>query len=282
MHRINTILLIVLSLVSCGNKEQINRLQSERDSVMVENRQLTSFINAVSESMDIIAIHEGTLFDLSDADGMPLPSQEQVKQKLEQFQNLLDQQRQRMTALEDSLKSNSDARTTKLQNIIQGMKKQIAEKDALITQLHEELNHKDVDIEELRSRVFHLKKNVSELTQQTIEQEEAIQIQSNMMNEGYIKLGTKKELTETGLLSKSSLFSRKKLDVSNIDVSLFTKIDMREFQELPIPGKNPKILTPIPESAYRIDKNDDKTYTLIVIDPTLFWSVSNFLVIQYK
>ena len=84
------------------------------------------------------------------------------------------------------------------------------------------------------------------------------------------------------LLAGSGIFGKKKLDVSNLNPEQFTKIDIREFQELKIAGKKPKILTQMPESSYRFDTNPDGTATLVVTDPTKFWSISNFLVIQYK
>ncbi len=282
MYKLGTLFIIAFLFTSCGNKQQKERLQFERDSVLIENQQLISFIDAVSESMDSIICQEGVILDFSNGDGMPLPTYEQIEQKLDFFQEVLNRQRQRITELETSLENTYNAQTAKLQNIIKGLNKQIEEKDAVIAQLREELNSKNFDLNKLRSRISLLNENVSELSQRTLEQEETINVQSDMMNEGYLKVGTKKDLEAAGLLSKSNLFSRKKLDVSNMDISLFTKIDMREFHEYIIPGKSPKILTPIPESAYRIEKNGSQTCTLIVVDPTLFWSVSNFLIIQYK
>lgn len=103
-----------------------------------------------------------------------------------------------------------------------------------------------------------------------------------MLNEGYVKAGTKKELQAAGLLLSSGLFGKKKLDVSNLNPEQFTKIDIREFQELKIAGKKPKILTQMPESSYRFDSHSDGTTTLVITDPLKFWGISNFLVIEYK
>lgn len=139
-----------------------------------------------------------------------------------------------------------------------------------------------MNIAQLQSRVSNLTEDVSNLNQINQEQEQALTAQSDMMNEGYIKIGTKKELQSIGLLSKGGLFSKKKLNISNLDPNVFEKIDIREFHTLTINGKSPKILTQIPETSYQITKNSDGTSTLTISDPTLFWSVSNFLIIQCK
>lgn len=284
MKKIGIIMVMVPALVatSCGDKQRIERLEAERDSILTEHLQLSEFLGTVSQSMDSIAMQEGDIFKMNNVEGTPVPTKEQIKENLNLFEELLNRQRARIAFLEDSLKNATDSRATKLMSIVRGLRAQVEEKDKMIAQLRGELKNKNADIVKLKSHVSALSENVMALNEQTQEQEAALTAQSDMMNEGYVKAGTKKELQKLGLLSGSGLFAKKKLDVSNLNTDYFEKIDMRTFQELRIEGKNPKILTPIPESSYQIDKNDDGTCTLKVLDPTLFWSVSNFLVIQYK
>ena len=62
---------------------------------------------------------------------------------------------------------------------------------------------------------------------------------------------------------------------------MFTKVDIRTFTEVTINSGNPKILTQMPASSYRIEKGKGSSI-LYILDPTAFWSVSNYLIIQTK
>ena len=102
----------------------------------------------------------------------------------------------------------------------------------------------------------------------------------DLLNEGYIKIGTKKQLTELGIVSGGFL-KKTKVNYDAIKKGAFMRVDIRQFTEMTIESGDPKILTQMPKTSYKIIKNG-KTSTLYVIDPTAFWSISNFLIIQTK
>lgn len=279
MYKLGALVLGAVCLGACkGGEEQsqkISMLEQERDSILLANGQLNSFLDIVSQSMDSIFIQEGYLGDLSNtAEGTPVSKKKKLLDNLNSFGALLQRQRERIEFLEDSITNLSDAQNVKFLTILRGLQAQIKEKDAMISELKVELSKKNANIALLESRV-------SALNEKTQEQETIMTVQSDMMNEGYVRLGTKKELQRDGILTRAGLF-KKKLDVSNFNPELFTKVDIRTFLELTIEGKNPEVITQMPESSYQMDENEDGTYTLRILDPTSFWSVSNYLVIQYK
>ncbi len=123
------------------------------------------------------------------------------------------------------------------------------------------------------------------LTQQNVqqevkiaEQEEVLVQQDALLNEGYVKIGSKAELKAAGLLTGGFL-KKNKVDMSSIDKSLFQKVDIRHVTEIPIPSKKPKLLSPAPADSYHFE-TDGGSSTLVITNPTRFWSVSNFLIIQ--
>ena len=279
MYKLGTLVFVALCLGACKSGEEqsqkISILEQERDSILLANGQLNSFLDIVSQSMDSIFMQEGYLGDLSNtAEGTPASKKKKLLDNLNSFGALLQRQRERIEFLEDSITNLSDAQNVKFLTILRGLQAQIKEKDAMISELKVELNKKNANIAQLESRV-------SEKKKKTQEQETIMTVQSDMMNEGYVRLGTKKELQRDGILTRAGLF-KKKLDVSNFNPELFTKIDIRTFLELKIEGKKPEIITQMPASSYQMDENEDGTYTLRILDPTSFWSVSNYLVIQYK
>ena len=77
-------------------------------------------------------------------------------------------------------------------------------------------------------------------------------------------MGTRKEL-------KSNDINVKDKD-SGYKTSLFT----------PVGSKSAKILTKHPEKSYQLVRGEDKTYTLVIKNPTSFWNASKYLIIQIK
>lgn len=89
-----------------------------------------------------------------------------------------------------------------------------------------------------------------------------------------------KQLVASGLL-KGGFLQKKKVNYEDVDKSKFNAVDIRKFREVTLKSNNPKILTPQPSnSSFHFEENGDGTCTLVITNPTQFWSVSNFLIIQ--
>lgn len=273
--------IIVLTICSCGSKSSDSSTELKNDSIQEENRYLNAFIDEVAQGMDSLVVGEGMILSNS-AEGTPLNSKQQITANLKVFEEIVNRQRDRIAELEKSLKDNKSAHAASMKKIINAMKAQLAEKDKEIAALKEELSSKDFSISRLETRVASLNKDVEGLTTKNKAQKEALVTQSDMMNEAYVLIGSKKELKAAGVLSGSGLFSKSKLQSSDFDASKFKKVDIRKYTSVKLDGKKPKVLTPSPASSYTITDNGDGTSTLSITDATAFWSVSNFLVIQVK
>jgi septal ring factor EnvC (AmiA/AmiB activator) len=284
---IYVLLLSVVALCSCGHNKTENVAQ-QRDSLMNEDNRMNEFLDIVSVSMDSINGKESCLF-LS-KEGKPLSNKEQIRDNIKLFKYTLDQQRKRIADLEAQLGQKNDARTQKLRSIIKSMQAQLDEKDAMISQLTEELNQKNTDIASLQAHVSKLNNHVSTLTNQVGELNKAnqdkdanIEKANNeiaQMSVGYVKIGTKRQLSDAGML-RGGLFQKKRLDLSNIDNSAFNSVDIRNFSELSIPGKKVTVITQHPASSYSLEANGSTTI-LKVSNSSSFWSTSHYLVIMYK
>ena len=99
--------------------------------------------------------------------------------------------------------------------------------------------------------------------------------QDAMLNQCYMVVGSKKDLEKKGVVKKGRLIAQNALDRSK-----FSKVDIRRFVELTFSAKRPRILTDMPENSYELTTDGDGNFTLSIINPTTFWSVSNYLVIQ--
>ena len=277
----------ILLLAGCsdGSKDKIAEMQETIDSLkrVDANRQndignLTMFIETLSEGLDSIAQQEHSLFYTNKGKEGTTIDRKQLRKNLEMFQQTLIGQRERIAQLADSLKRKG-ADMKKLNKIIDYLNQQLDSKDLLIKALRADLEKKTVNINELNDKVTALTEDNTKLNQQIEMQAEALATQSNEFNQAYVKIGTKRELKSCGLLSGGFL-KKTKVNYTNLQTSLFTKVDIRTMTEIPINSSNVKVMSPMPVSSYTIVREDDGRTILRILDPSSFWSVSNYLIIQ--
>ena len=278
---------VIICYISCadGKQQEIDRLNSTVDSLLKDNAQkdgeikdMMSYVGVMADGLDSIAQKESMLFTNKGKEGTILDKQ-QLKKNLEMFEKTLADQKLRISQLVDSLKAKG-ARLEKLNTLVDYLNKQLEEKDNLIKELRADLNKKNVDITQLKGKVESLNARNAALKEKEEKQAEALTVQSDMLNEGYVLIDTKKSLSDKGVIS-GGLLKKTKVNYNSLQKSQFKKVDIRHFTEITIDSKKPKILTPMPASSYRIDTNGS-TSVLYISDPTAFWSVSNYLIIQTK
>lgn len=276
------ITIITVMFFSCkGNKTNIigrENLQTKVDSLNVLIKDMDLLLETVNLSLDSVTKMEGEI--LHTISESPISRKKQIMQNLATYKSILKIQHKRISLLEEKLKKNG-MNTKNLLKTIELLKAQLAEKDEAIVELTAELEKRHYDINSLKQNVTKLSVKVSELEKEAKTQEETLTLQTDMMNEAYVLIGSTKELKTKGLLTGGSIFKKSKLDVSKIITEDFEKIDIRRKTSFSIPAKKVQILTSMPVDSYNIRKNDDGTCTLKITDPSRFWSVSNYLVVKY-
>lgn len=269
-----------------GSNGDIMQLVAERDSLKATIEKQKDDLNAINvlvttinQSLDSISVQEGLVF-VSNSE-KPVSRIEALK-NLERYEYVLNNQREKIDSLENELKKNAKTDTKELNGLITHMKSQLAQKDEQIALLRTELSKKDVNLASLRrqvasqrDRIASQTEAIANLDQKTKAQSEALSRQTEMMNQCYVLLGTKKELKGKGIISKKKLVADAALDKSK-----FTKVDVRDYREVTFAAKNPKVLTNMPQSSYVLQSNGYRSYTLRITNVTAFWSISNYLVIQ--
>ena len=267
---------------ACGNKVEGNpeadSLRNVLNEKLSEMSEMGLFLDAVNASMDSVVNMDGNI--LQTVGESPLSRKQQIQQNIEAYKLILQRQRERLATLEEKLKG-SEANNEKMLKIISSLKQQLNEKDQAIVELTEELGKRNVDIKTLKTHVEKLNTQVAQLEEETKSQEQALVAQSDIMNEAYVFIGSKKELKDAGLLTSGSIFKKSKLDLSQLNASAFNKIDIRKAKSFTIPAKKATVLTQMPSDSYTISDNGDGTSTLDVTDPSRFWSMSNYLVVKY-
>lgn len=288
-----SLLLLALCFVaSCGKKENAvdaDALRIERDSLYAlanaNQRHLelmTSFFDEVSACIDSVTEQERLLTIQIGTESNRRYSQSDVARRLNQLSQIILEQRERIASLVDSLNNRVDTmRTSGLRNTIAYLTKQLTEREAQINRLKAELSGHQRNITSLKERVNQLTNDVDELSSQNTALSEAVQVQSEIINEGYVLVADKKQLKEMGIIEGGGFLRKSKTNLSNISTSHCNKVNIAMFRELPINAKKVKILTPAPASSYTLRQSGDMT-TLIVNDANDFWSLSNILIIQIQ
>lgn len=275
-----------LAIICCSNKGdlekehlemQIDSLEHANNKIAKDLNDLNEFVTILADGLDSIAYQENILFSNKGKEGISF-NKEQIKQNLEFFEELLAKQKEKIQTLTDSLRSKG-ANMDRLKALVEYLNKQLEEKDAVIKQLRKDIDKKNVNLAQLNKSVQFLTDNNNKLSSKVEYQTEVLKRQTEMINEGFVIIGTKQELKEKGIIAGGFL-KKKQINTDGINKNLFMRIDIREFTEIPIRSNMIKILTTMPSTSYKIEKSSGSYSTLHITDPTLFWSISNYLVIQ--
>ena len=270
---------IVVMATSCNGgsnptKEQLDSLQTAYDQRNADYNELNEFLSVIATGLDSIALEEGQILTPGES---PALNREQIKKNLDAYKQTLDTQRQRIDELEKKLKT-GNANSAQMKTIIASLKQQLAQKDEEIAQLRKQVDDQNVDINSLKENVENLRQRNEMQAGLIVSQQETILSQDVSLNTAYIKIATKKDLKEAGLLTGGFL-KKTKVDFTKIDKSLFRAVDIREIEKIDIPAEKAKVMTPQPENSYRIDKIG-KNNVLSIVNPEKFWGVSNFVIIE--
>ena len=276
----------VLFFAACtGNQQEKAQLEERIDSLQKENSRkdkdindMTTYLSLLADGLDSIAKQENILFYTNKGREGTIIDKDQMRKNLDMFEETLNQQRQRIAQLADSLKARGE-NLSNLSRLVTHLNQQLDEKNNQIQKLRSELQKKNVNISQLQKKVTALTEDNTQLNQRVETQVQALNAQTEMMNEGFVKIGTKKALSDLGIISGGFL-KKKKVNLNAIQQDQFMRVDIRYFKEIPLNSGNPKVLTQMPASSYTITKTSKNQSVLSILDPTAFWSISNYLIIQ--
>ena len=274
---------IAFVAVACNGdwKGNLGSSDQERDSLrnIIEQKDneindLMGSFNEIQQGFDLINEAEGRVNMMqSTAEGNS--SRENIRENMEFIQQTLEENRRKIEELTQKLNTSS-INSSKLKETINGLTRQLQEKDAELTKLRAQLAEKDVMIEELGTTVNSLKDENAQVRQQKEETEQIAKNQDSQLNTAWYVFGTSKELKEQGILSKGEVLQ------GNYNKSYFTKIDIRKVNVIALESKSARLLTTHPAGSYTLLKDSKGEYTLRITDAAKFWSVSKYLVVKVK
>ena len=270
-------------LASCtGTGQKQDTLQVQNDSLMLElsNRdteldEIMGAFNEIQEGFREINEAENRV-DLQGNTMESKSSAEKIKEDIRFISQKLQANRARIAELEKQLQ-NSNYQSAQLKKAIKNLTAELESKQKQIETLQAELASKNIRIAELDEAVADLNKNVDELTAENVAKTETVAAQDKALNTAWYVFGTKSELKDQKILNRGDV-----LKDNEFNKDYFTEIDIRQDKEIRLYSKRAELLTTHPEGSYELVKDDKGQLTLKITNPSQFWSVSRYLVIQVR
>lgn len=274
-------------LVSCGHKKEIARMQAKQDSIaqlgVQKDNSILEFIGAMNEiqmNLDSVKTIQ-KLVSVQTAPGTELKAEakKRIVEDIRQINDLLQKNKDLVKSMQGKLNSSS-VKIKELQNMIEILNKQLADKDAELVRLNSDLEKLHVDVAGLNQKI----ETITAESNATIKAKtQTIDEQTIALNTAFYAFGTKKELTEKNVIEKEGgvLGIGKTLKIKkDFNRDYFMKIDIREFKQLPLNTKKAKLVSYHPDGSYHFTLTAKKTVESLVIDkPEDFWKASKYLLI---
>lgn len=288
MKKILYILLSVSILVSCGqgNKTEVERLKAENDSlhnakVMLEQEvnDYFSTLNTVQQNIEKIKSAQNVISVKPLSENTPIDVRNKVAEDMTYLNEMIRSNQEELDNLRSKLKRSS-FKLDDVERTLAQLTKQLNEESAKVARLQSQILQKDSVITKLDIVVDSLGKNVEDLAQQNEAKKGVIKEQEQAIHAAWYAIGSKKELKDNKIVTSDGLFSAQKVLQSDFNKNYFVKVDARATRSIPLySASKVKVLTTHPRTSYTLEKENDN-YMLVITNPTEFWSVSKYLVVE--
>jgi chromosome segregation ATPase len=261
-----------------------SKVKAERDSLLTElnqrNAELDDMMGTINEVQDgfrkinaaenRVDLNRGTITENS------LSAKAQIASDIEFITKQMEENKAQIAKLQSQLKSSKN-NSAQLKKAIEGLNAELNAKQQRIEELQTELATKNIRIQELDAAVTTLSATRDSLTAENVTKEATVMEQDKSLNTAWFVFGTKSELKEQKILKSGDV-----LRSADFNKDYFTQIDIRTTKEIKLYSKGASVLTTHPVGSYELKKDDKGMLSLEISDPTNFWSVSKYLVIQVK
>ncbi len=276
------ILLLIPLVFACGRqaKKDAEALKAKNDSLMSQtmskDEAINDFIRTVNDiqgTLDTIKMKENIITINTDKSGeLRLSAKEQIKSDITTIYSMMLKNKQDLANLSRKMK-NSNLKVDELQKMVARLTKDLNDKNAQIEQLRDKLAKMNIVIETTMLQVDTLSKTVKNQNNQINEQTQTIAQQEAALNTAYYIIGNAKELKKNLVIGKGDKI------LPDFNKDLFTKIDIRNTNEISILSKKAKLLSNHPTSSYKLTGDKKIIQALEITDYKAFWLNVKYLVI---
>ena len=285
MKKLAVLFVCAAMLASCdGFKGGSKDLKAENDSLLMElnqrNAELDDMMGTFNEVQEgfrkinaaesRVDLQRGTITEKSAS------AKQQIASDIEFISKQMEENKAQIAKLQAQLK-NSNYNSTQLKKAVEALTAELNAKQQRIEELQTELASKNIRIQELDAAVSDLSVAKETLTAENEAKAKTVAEQEKSLNAAWFVFGTKSELKAQKILQSGDV-----LKSADFNKDYFTQIDIRTTKEIKLYSKRAELLTTHPSGSYELVKDDKGQLTLKITNPTEFWSVSRYLVIQVK
>jgi len=280
------VLVLPFILASCENKEQtarIQQLEKDQAQLLTTINSKDSTINDVLETLNQIEVNlseiktREKLISQKTSNGAELnmPVRDRINEDFRLINELMADNKKKIASISAKLKQ-SNLKISEFEKMIELTNQQLAERDTEIEQLRTQLNSLNFSIAALNDTISTIKNRNTQLSS-------TINDKTNELNTAYFVVGPRKELIEKQILNKQGGFlglGRTQKLSGDVNLSDFTKVDIRSLKSIPLGVKKATLLSVHPAGSYEIVGSDKKVDEIVIKDPAIFWQKSKMLVIS--
>ena len=203
-------------------------------------------------------------------------AKQQIASDIEFITKQMEENKAQIAKLQAMLKSSKN-NSAQLKKAVESLTQELVTKQQRIEELQAELASKNIRIQELDAAVSDLSVAKETLAAENEAKAKTVAEQEKSLNAAWFVFGTKSELKAQKILQSGDV-----LKSADFNKDYFTQIDIRTTKEIKLYSKRAELLTTHPTGSYELVKDDKGQLTLKITNPTEFWSVSRYLVIQVK
>ncbi|MBP3740502.1 MAG: hypothetical protein J6I41_05240 [Bacteroidales bacterium] len=281
------LMMFTVAFTACNQKEldaqkaTIDSLQGVVDSKDAEIDDLFQMLNEIEGNLSMINSKYSSV-------------QEMRRNNTEGTYNHKKEIADQMSSIE-SIMADNKAKIAQLNSRVSSLSKKNNDLQAYITKLEERSAAQEQQIAELLTELENnkvvikgLNKNVSELTASNQQKDEYIAQQMADANRAWFIVGSYSDLKEAGIVSKTGGFigiGRRQGTLADMPTELFTEIDRTKVTTITINMKKAQVISKHPENSYELVADEEEsgvTAYLRILNPTLFWKYTDYLVVSTK
>ena len=285
MKKLAVLIVCAAMLASCdGFKGGSKDLKAENDSLLIElsqrNAELDEMMGTFNEIQEgfrqindaesRVDLQRGTITENSAS------AKQQIASDIEFITKQMEENKAQIAKLQAMLKSSKN-NSAQLKKAVESLTQELVTKQQRIEELQAELASKNIRIQELDAAVSDLSVAKETLAAENEAKAKTVAEQEKSLNAAWFVFGTKSELKAQKILQSGDV-----LKSADFNKDYFTQIDIRTTKEIKLYSKRAELLTTHPTGSYELVKDDKGQLTLKITNPTEFWSVSRYLVIQVK
>ena len=281
----------IAMLTACNNDKlkhseaENAELKGDLQETLATQDSLFALLNDISDGMNQIKDLEKIVTTPGDLSAESQSRKDQIRQDMMSIQQALQERRQRLEQLENKLRRMGGENAT-LNKTVQTLKNQIAEQQNEIATLTNKLAEANIQIEQLGKKIKNLNTAVDSLNtglanekNERANAELAATTATNELNECFYAIGSKSELKKQKII-ESGFLRKTKIMKGDFEQNYFTTGDKRTLTTIPLHSKKANVLTGQPKDSYTIDTTSDGQKILRITNPSKFWQLTNYLVIQ--